>query len=704
MRSRRHSRAIARNATVRAVIGGLVAALVAATGLAAVGPAAADAARTERGQATQQQAAADRGYRVGVGIADITGEAAEVGMMGYARLDQQTSGIHTRQWARAFVVEQPGGQRAVFVSADAGMIMQGVHQEVLRRLAERFGPRYTESNVTLSATHTHAGPGGHSHHVLYNLTTLGYQKKTYEAIVSGIVASIVSADAHSAPGTVKIATGDLHDANVNRSAEAFRRNPAAERARFPGEVDTRMTVLRFEHGGRPIGMLSWFPTHATSMTPENTLISADNKGYAAYRVEHDAYGVDADERGRFVAAFAQTNAGDMSPNLRDGGAHGPTDDEFENTKIIGKRQADKALELFNGATEELRGPIDHRQRYVDFSAVDVAGGYTPDGQPHRTCQAALGQAFTAGAEDGPGPDLVEEGDLRANPLVVGLGAVLNPAPAELRRCQAPKPVFLATGAQHPSWTPQILPVQIVRIGQLTLTAAPAEFTIAAGHRVTDTVAAELGAGSARHTVFAGYSNAYSQYVTTPQEYDAQHYEGASTHFGRYTLPAYQQEFAKLARALRDGEATPSTVRPPWQGDRQLGFQPGVVLDTPPAGKAFGDVRDQPADSYRRGERATATFYTGHPKNDLHTEGTFLEVQRRDAAADAGWRTVATDNDWSTVYRWKRAYLAVSTAQLSWDIPKDAASGEYRITHHGDARSLGGDISPFTGTSRTFTVH
>ena len=36
-----------------------------------------------------------------------------------------------------------------------------------------------------------------------------------------------------------------------------------------------------------------------------------------------------------VAAFAQTNAGDMSPNLNRRPGSGPTEDEFENTRIIG---------------------------------------------------------------------------------------------------------------------------------------------------------------------------------------------------------------------------------------------------------------------------------------------------------------------------------------------------------------------------------
>ena len=45
-------------------------------------------------------------YRLGVGMSDITGEAAEVGMMGYALLEQKTAGIHQRLRARAFIVQE----------------------------------------------------------------------------------------------------------------------------------------------------------------------------------------------------------------------------------------------------------------------------------------------------------------------------------------------------------------------------------------------------------------------------------------------------------------------------------------------------------------------------------------------------------------------------------------------------------------------
>jgi neutral ceramidase len=644
-------------------------------------------------------AAAATGYRVGVGIGDITGEAAEVGMLGYASPSQTTAGLASRQWARAFVVADDAGNRVAFVSSEVDFITQAVQMEVLKRLRSRFGTAYTDQNVVLTATHTHSGPGGFSEYTMWNLTTLGFEAPVFEAIVAGIVRAIAAADADLAPGTVKYAEGTLSGANVNRSLEAYRRNPAADQARFPDAVDRRMTVLRFEQGGTPVGLLSFFATHGTSMTQTNRLISADNKGYAAHVIEHDVHGVTWAQRGRFVAAFAQTAAGDMSPNLRGGGAQGPTDDEFANTRIIGQLQADKAQQLFDSATEELSGPIAARGRYVDFSAVDVAPGYTPDGRAHRTCPGALGQNFTAGAEDGPGPPIVEEGDLSTNPLLLFAGIVVNPTPAWVRECQAPKQVFLGSGSQNPPWTPQVMPLQVLRIGQLAISTAPGEFTILSGQRVVDAVNAELG-GTVRHHLLAGYANAYAGYVATPEEYDAQNYEGAATHFGRYTGPAYAQELAKIAAGLRTGQATPSAVQPPALPQNRISVRPGVVLDTPPLGRTFGSVLTQPAASYRPGETVRADFVTGHPNNNLRDEGTFIEVQR---SVNGQWATVATDSEWSTIYRWKREYLSVSTAQISWTVPAGAAAGTYRIVHHGDAKVLGGRITSFTGATRGFSV-
>lgn len=105
--------------------------------------------------------------------------------------------------------------------------------------------------------------------------------------------------------------------------------------------------------------------------------------------------------------------------------------------------------------------------------------------------------------------------------------------------------------------PQVLPMQLLRIGSLAVAAVPAEFTSQAGRRLKETVRSAFGPGLT-HVVLSGYSNGYSGYVTTKEEYQEQYYEGASTMFGEYTLDAYQQNFKGLAAAMLAGTEVPKT--------------------------------------------------------------------------------------------------------------------------------------------------
>ncbi len=109
---------------------------------------------------------------------------------------------------------------------------------------------------------------------------------------------------------------------------------------------------------------------------------------------------------------------------------------------------------------------------------------------------------------------------------------------------------------------------------------------------------------------------------------------------------------------------------------------------------------QPAAAYAPGAAVQADFVTGYPDYNLRDESTFIEVQKQSGSA---WTTVSTDSEWQTIYRWKREYLGVSTAQITWTIPAGTPAGTYRIVHHGDAKNLFGTITAFTGASKTFTV-
>lgn len=72
--------------------------------------------------------------------------------MGYAQLHQRGHGIHTRLYARTFIVDDEQRNRIVFVSVDAGMISHAVKRNVVRELQKKFGAIYRYDNVMISGT------------------------------------------------------------------------------------------------------------------------------------------------------------------------------------------------------------------------------------------------------------------------------------------------------------------------------------------------------------------------------------------------------------------------------------------------------------------------------------------------------------------------------------------------------------------------
>jgi neutral ceramidase len=658
-------------------------------------------ALSTRSAALADPCSANQSFQVGAGLYDITGPAAEIGMMGYAMVEQKTAGIHQRLRSRAFVIASPcNGKRAVFVSADLGQVFQGVRQQVVERLRARYGTLYTDDNVLLSATHTHSGPGGHSHYALYNLTILGYDKQGFEAIVDGIYQSIVRAHDNLAPGSIRLASGDLLDASINRSPEAYLRNPATERAQYTHDTDKRMTLLRLQaDDGSEVGLINWFAVHATSMGNDNLLISGDNKGYASYLFEK-LKGTSYTAQRTFVAAFAQSNEGDVTPNIY-GGTNGGGANDFESTEISARKQFNLAKTLYDTASTRLTGGVDFRHAYVQMDAVQVAPAYT-DGLWRTTCEAAIGDSMLAGAEDGPGYGY--EG-ATCEEIKDAWGA-FN-CTFFTTECQGEKPITLEMGTMTPyPWTPEVLPLQVVRLGNVALVALPFEPTTMAGRRVRKQVLAQLSPLGVDQVLIAGLSNAYAGYLATREEYAKQDYEGASTHFGPWTLAAVQQEVDKLASAMRTGTPVTPGPTPRDLRNEQNTVQTGVVYDDKPLSVNFGSLVTDARASYLRGETVSVKFWGGHPKNNLRRQGSFLQVQRKSGTS---WVTVANDWDWETKYRWLRYDCAptygCSHVTTEWKIPADATPGIYRIRHDGDWKSgWDGLIRAYSGTSREFTVN
>lgn len=597
--------------------------------------------------------------RVGRAIADITGEPWGVGMMGYGMPHQWTRGILTRQYARAFVLDD-GSEQVVHVVADIGMFFQAATAEILARLAAVFGDRYTARNVVLTATHTHCGPGGHGRHALYNITTAGFHPRTFERLVGGVVDAIVRAHEDLQESTVTLTRGELSDASTNRSLDAFARNPVEDREHFPDAIDPLMTLLCVEREAgsagvtdrgrqmRLVGAISWFAVHNTSMSNHNTLISSDNKGWAAYAWEREL-------DGQAVTSFAQTNAGDISPNLHGRAGHGPTDDERENTRVIGERQLELARALAARPGEDVAPLLQSRMTYVDLSQRTTADG--PTGR------AVLGASFAAGTTDGEGSSLFRRG--RNNPVPQRISEWLYDRNPRLRASQAPKDLFLPVGAMR--WAQERIPVQLVRIGPLFLICLPIEVTITAGLRLRRAVA-EVMATDLEHVLVQGYANGFVHYMTTPEEYDEQGYEGGSTLFGRQQLPAVIDVVTGLAEAMRDGRSVDPGEPPPahrWWWNAPTGSprrerpQPYRVLSAPESVPSGWTVRVEVA--------------ADHPNRVIRP--TYLLVERQ---TDDDWVVVADDSSFDTTITWHRRGRHWD-ATITW---RAGEPGTYRVAYVG----------------------
>ncbi|WJX31376.1 Neutral ceramidase 1 [Trifolium repens] len=257
-------------------------------------------------------------YLVGLGSYDITGPAADVNLMGYAKSEQLASGIHFRLRSRAFIVAASKGNRVVFVNLDACMASQIVTIKVIERLKARYGDLYTENNVVISATHTHSGPGGYLQYFVYIITSYGFVRQSFDVIVDGIEKSIVQAHENLRPGSIFVNEGELLDAGVNRSPSAYLNNPASERSKYKYDVDKEMTLLKFVDDERgPVGSFNWFATHATSMGHKNSLISGDNKGAASRFMEDWFERKDSGRMDSDVNDGSPQRISNIIPGLRD---------------------------------------------------------------------------------------------------------------------------------------------------------------------------------------------------------------------------------------------------------------------------------------------------------------------------------------------------------------------------------------------------
>lgn len=178
---------------------------------------------------------------------------------GFTRLSYRSEGVPGPVGVRAVVLEEPGC-RVALASAELLLVPDALAADVAARVAD-----LGLSGLVLTATHTHAGPGGFVDDLVFErLATGPFDPAVREAVVQAAVAAIRGAAAALAPARL---------ATVGSAADDL------ARSRSGGLEDAPLTVVRLVRaGGEPLAELIVFAAHATLLGQKNRVISGDWPG------------------------------------------------------------------------------------------------------------------------------------------------------------------------------------------------------------------------------------------------------------------------------------------------------------------------------------------------------------------------------------------------------------------------------------------
>ncbi|MCI5058701.1 MAG: neutral/alkaline non-lysosomal ceramidase N-terminal domain-containing protein [Flavobacteriales bacterium] len=520
-------------------------------------------------------------YKIGSTKRDITHLIKGIGMFGYGMHFHKVQFVQDPIYVRSFVISDQNN--TLFISnAELGAISFALKRIILQKL-DGIIP-IERNNFMLFATHTHSAPGGFFHYPLYNFSIPGYSEEMTNKYADIIAESIKKAYEQREDSDLEYIV-DEFDPGVklafNRSIKAFMSNEEVRGETTPPlheAIDPRMKMLRIHQKDGKRNSINWFGVHPTSVGNDHFGITGDNKGYAAKFMEL--------EHQDSIHAFATGCCGDVSPNhtwsRKRNKMLGDSENDYESAESNGKKQFEKANDMISSSGQKVRSGIAYAHRFVNFSEIKITDEFSDGDSDARTSKPTMGVSFFEGTTDGVG-------------ISKGLGLIAK-AISRFRRfretafskkskekynTQNPKDILLeaaegkvfgiknlsrlptvdpmiGTLKQHfktgdikgKPFVPEILPIQIFKIGQIALVGLTCELTVHAGKRIEELVKRELKDLDVEHVIMVPYANGYSGYATTKEEYEVQCYEGGHTMYGKYTLQANLQECARLCRLMK----------------------------------------------------------------------------------------------------------------------------------------------------------
>lgn len=474
--------------------------------------------------------------RVGLAVASLSDGLPLGGMCGYAIQSRRATarppkGSPEELRASALAVEVDGGEQYVLLFVDLWAPSAGLLAAVAHAVELPVG------NILLAATHTHTGPANYFNNRLWDAAparlvhSAGVARAVSTHLIQRCAEAVKLARTALRPGTLTVTQDELWKVGANRSripfdhtgsmaewAKVLGRDIPSEFGELHARVDPRLTALVAHHhlpGGVPqlAGVFAIFACHATALGQAHDRYDGDWPSRAAYKAGK-ALGV--------PVAFAQGAAGDVSPLPATGGMLSPASDETQgpvHAEDVAARVAQKTIVLARGAAPQ----ADQRWRW-EHQAWSVVQSGLP---PHRLGAVALG-----GAEDFHSFAYGDLGTVEGNPV----GSIPYSHPRQKPKWGSVDPLLaLVLDMLRGKDGPKAIPLRRFAVGPHRLFSCPGEPT---GWALAELAAAvQPPADPEGLTVGIGYSGEYIGYVTTADEYQMQHYEGAMTVLGVDTCAA-----------------------------------------------------------------------------------------------------------------------------------------------------------------------
>jgi neutral ceramidase len=557
--------------------------------------------------------AGEAALQAGFARADITPPPG-VGLAGNGPEGAEARGYRLRLYARVLVLADRGGNRFALVVADLPLSSSLLHRRVAALTARTDG--IGVDRLVIAATHTHAGPGHFFEAAGYNdegSSVAGYDPEMVDSLAARIARAVHAAATSLRPARVAWGSRAIWGQTRIRSLPAILRNiplPTAPDAPagLPQEyqlVDPELTMLRVDLSDpvsgtfRPAGAFSIFAMHGTGNAPSNDLLDSDIQGLVERRLERH---IDRDlnhESGGFVPRavylFANGAEGDVSPawppqsrcnvptlapmptlagpfNRALWEWRAPTAAHLgscrhaarEAITVVGASVGDGAVALFDALGATLTDRLELGRAFTTLSLRDSARALGICSAP------ALGLSTLVGADDA---HTRIDGWRLFGLFDVGLKQG-SPNP-DVPGCQAQKrQLFDAAFGGLPNRLfispklPSYAQVTVVRLGNRVIGAVPGEVTTMAGRRMrAEMLASAREAGiPVTGALILGHANGYIEYVTTPEEYSVQYYEGGSTLYGPGEAAMFGRVLARLTAAVSSGDTLLRAAAPPLDLD------------------------------------------------------------------------------------------------------------------------------------------